>query len=99
MNQPDPVADAITCLIADDHEVVREGLRLALSRARNVRFVREATDGESACVLAPRPRPRRRTVDLGCQRAASDQAREAFGLSARPSAGLNRPAAGSTKNR
>ena len=32
MNKPDPVADAINCLIADDHEVVREGLRLALSR-------------------------------------------------------------------
>jgi len=27
------VADEITCLIADDHEVVREGLRLALSRS------------------------------------------------------------------
>jgi len=53
MNQHDPVADAITCLIADDHEVVREGLRLALSRARNVRVVGEATDGESAVVMAP----------------------------------------------
>jgi hypothetical protein len=32
----DPATDGaaeITCLIVDDHEVVREGLRLSLSRA------------------------------------------------------------------
>jgi len=27
----------ITCLIVDDHEVVREGLRLSLSRAPHIR--------------------------------------------------------------
>ena len=64
MNQPDPVADAITCLIADDHEVVREGLRLALSRAKNVRVVGEATDGESAVVMAQRRRPDVVMMDL-----------------------------------
>jgi DNA-binding NarL/FixJ family response regulator len=47
----------ITCLIADDHEVVREGLRLALSRAPHVRVVGEAADGEAAVVLAERRRP------------------------------------------
>ena len=35
----------ITCLIVDDHEVVREGLRLSLSRAPHIRVVGEAADG------------------------------------------------------
>jgi DNA-binding NarL/FixJ family response regulator len=47
----------ITCLIVDDHEVVREGLRLSLSRASNIRIVGEASDGESAVALAERRRP------------------------------------------
>ena len=47
----------ITCLIVDDHEVVREGLRLSLSRASHVRVVGEAPDGETAVALAERRRP------------------------------------------
>ena len=47
----------ITCLIADDHEVVREGLRLSLSRAPHIRVVGEAADGETAVALAERRRP------------------------------------------
>src|SRR5512132_2074413 len=47
----------ITCLIVDDHEVVREGLRLSLSRAPHIRVVGEASDGESAIALAERRRP------------------------------------------
>ena len=47
----------ITCLIVDDHEVVREGLRLSLSRSTNIRVVGEAADGESAVALAERRRP------------------------------------------
>ena len=47
----------ITCLIVDDHEVVREGLRLSLSRAPNIRVIGEASDGESAVALAERRRP------------------------------------------
>ena len=50
-------ANEITCLIVDDHEVVREGLRLSLSRASNIRVVGEASDGESAIALAERRRP------------------------------------------
>ena len=49
--------DEITCLIADDHEVVREGLRLSLSRAPHIRVIGEASDGESAISLAERRRP------------------------------------------
>jgi DNA-binding NarL/FixJ family response regulator len=51
------VPGEITCLIADDHEVVREGLRLSLSRAPHIRVVGEASDGASAVALAERRRP------------------------------------------
>src|SRR5687767_7887187 len=47
----------ITCLIADDHEVVREGLRLSLSRSPQIRVVGEASDGASAVAVAERRRP------------------------------------------
>ena len=47
----------ITCLIVDDHEVVREGLRLSLSRSSHIRVIGEASDGESAVTLAERRRP------------------------------------------
>jgi DNA-binding NarL/FixJ family response regulator len=47
----------ITCLIVDDHEVVREGLRLSLSRAPHSRVIGEAGDGETAIALAERRRP------------------------------------------
>ena len=49
--------EEITCLIVDDHEVVREGLRLSLSRAPHIRVVGEASDGASAVALAERLRP------------------------------------------
>jgi DNA-binding NarL/FixJ family response regulator len=52
------VADSeITALIVDDHEVVREGLRLSLSRAPHIRVIGEAADGEAAVELAERRRP------------------------------------------
>jgi len=52
------VADAeITTLIVDDHEVVREGLRLSLSRAPHIRVIGEAADGEAAVELAERRKP------------------------------------------
>src|SRR5205814_5314801 len=47
----------ITCLIVDDHEVVREGLRLSLSRSPHIRVVGEAGDGQGAIDLAERRRP------------------------------------------
>jgi len=44
-------------LIVDDHEVVREGLRLSLSRSPHIRVVGEAADGRAAIDLAERRRP------------------------------------------
>ena len=49
--------DEITTLIVDDHEVVREGLRLSLSRAPHIRIVGEAADGASAIEAATTLRP------------------------------------------
>jgi DNA-binding NarL/FixJ family response regulator len=51
------MSSEITCLIADDHEVVREGLRLSLSRSPEIRVVGEASDGASAVAVAERRRP------------------------------------------
>lgn len=56
--------EAITCLIADDHEVVREGLRLALQRSDRVRVIGEAADGEAAVAVAGRRRPDLVMMDL-----------------------------------
>ena len=60
----DPVQEEITCLIVDDHEVVREGLRLSLSRAPNIRVVGEAADGAAAVSLAERRRPKVVIMDV-----------------------------------
>src|SRR5829696_5687646 len=49
--------EVITCLIVDDHEVVREGLRLSLSRASHIRVIGEASDGAAAVALVERRRP------------------------------------------
>ncbi len=54
----------ITVLLADDHEVVREGLRLALLRSSHIRVVGEATDGETAVSLTERRLPDVVVMDL-----------------------------------
>ena len=58
------MADEITCLIVDDHEVVREGLRLALSRSPRIRVIGEASDGKSAVTLTERRKPDVVIMDL-----------------------------------
>ena len=58
------MADEISVLIVDDHEVVREGLRLSLLRSPQIRVVGEAPDGESAIALADRRRPDVIIMDL-----------------------------------
>ena len=54
----------ITCLIVDDHEVVREGLRLSLSRSARVRVIGEAPDGASAVELTKRRKPNVVVMDV-----------------------------------
>jgi DNA-binding NarL/FixJ family response regulator len=51
-------------LIVDDHEVVREGLRLSLSRSENIRVVGEAADGQAAVTLAKRRKPNVVVLDV-----------------------------------
>jgi DNA-binding NarL/FixJ family response regulator len=58
------MAEEITVLIVDDHEVVREGLRLSLSRSPLIRIVGEASDGASAVSLVPRRRPNVVSMDV-----------------------------------
>jgi DNA-binding NarL/FixJ family response regulator len=49
--------EEISVLIVDDHEVVREGLRLSLSRASHIRVIGEAADGAAAIGLVERRKP------------------------------------------
>src|SRR5712691_9433447 len=58
------MSDEITCLIVDDHEVVREGVRLSLSRCPHIRVVGEASDGESAISLVERRKPNVVLMDI-----------------------------------
>jgi len=58
------VTPEITVLLADDHEVVREGLRLALLRSPHIRVVGEAADGETAVSLTERRLPDVIVMDL-----------------------------------
>ena len=56
--------DEITCLIVDDHEVVREGLRLSLSRESHIRVIGEASEGAAAVALVERRRPKVVIMDV-----------------------------------
>ena len=47
----------ITVLLADDHTVVREGLRLVLEVEKDIRVVAEARNGREAVELAKKLRP------------------------------------------
>jgi DNA-binding NarL/FixJ family response regulator len=53
----EPATGEISVLIVDDHEVVREGLRLSLSRAPHIWVIGEAGDGETALALVQRRNP------------------------------------------
>ncbi|WP_426507419.1 response regulator [Dactylosporangium sp. McL0621] len=54
----------IKVLIADDHPIVREGLRLVLERRGDLEVVGEAADGRAAIQLATQFRPDVAIVDL-----------------------------------
>ncbi|HMN99715.1 MAG TPA: response regulator transcription factor [Miltoncostaeaceae bacterium] len=47
----------ISCLVADDHAIVREGLRRVLSQASDMLVVGEAPSGEAALELVAKRRP------------------------------------------
>ncbi|OYY93995.1 MAG: hypothetical protein B7Y41_08645 [Hydrogenophilales bacterium 28-61-23] len=59
------MAGKITILIADDHELVREGMRMLLSREADFELVGEAADGIAAMHLAQKLNPQILVLDLG----------------------------------
>ena len=59
-------------LIADDHGIVRSGLRLLLERQPDIEVVAEAADGAEARELAIRERPDLAILDV--QDAEADRA-------------------------
>jgi DNA-binding NarL/FixJ family response regulator len=58
------MADTIHVMLADDHAVVREGLRVFLELQEGIEVVGEAADGEEALALAQRLRPDVILMDL-----------------------------------
>lgn len=60
------MTDPIRVLIADDHLIVREGLRLILETADGIELVGEATDGAEAVRLAKELQPDVILMDLEC---------------------------------
>ncbi|MFQ5883091.1 MAG: response regulator [Candidatus Methylomirabilales bacterium] len=54
----------IRVLLADDHAIVREGLRALLARERDIQVVAEAGDGREAVRLAQETRPDVAALDL-----------------------------------
>jgi DNA-binding NarL/FixJ family response regulator len=62
------VTERLKILIADDHPIVRDGLRLVLTRRDDLDVVAEAADGREAVDLATRFRPDVAVVDLDMPR-------------------------------
>ena len=54
----------ITIVLADDHQVVRHGLRVLLESEANFRIVGEASDGLEAVELAEKQQPDVLVLDL-----------------------------------
>src|ERR671920_416354 len=57
-------ADAVRVLIADDHGIVRSGLRMLLERQDDIEVIAEAEDGASARDTAIRERPDLAILDV-----------------------------------
>jgi two-component system, NarL family, response regulator NreC len=58
------VDDVISVVLADDHAVVRSGVRQFLGTAKDIRVVGEAADGREAVALATRLRPNVLVMDV-----------------------------------
>ena len=56
--------DVIRVLLADDHVVVRAGLKAVLGAARDIQVIGEASNGEEAVAMAERLKPHVVVMDL-----------------------------------
>lgn len=65
---PRAADDAITTILADDHTLVREGMRCLLEGEPDIRVVGEADDGHRAIALAAKLRPHVILMDIGMPR-------------------------------
>jgi DNA-binding NarL/FixJ family response regulator len=61
---------AIRVLLADDHAVVRAGIRQFLDQAGDLTVVAEAEDGETACALISRHQPDVAVLDIQMPKAS-----------------------------
>jgi DNA-binding NarL/FixJ family response regulator len=66
----------IRVIVADDHHLVREGIRALLERADDIEVVGEAADGQEAVELAQRLAPDVLVMDIAMPRLDGTQATE-----------------------
>jgi DNA-binding NarL/FixJ family response regulator len=69
----------ISVLIADDHGIVRSGLRMLLERQSDIRVIGEAEDGVEALELAQAERPDVAVLDVSMPRMTGIQAAREIG--------------------
>jgi DNA-binding NarL/FixJ family response regulator len=63
-NSKDKMSDEITIIIADDHPIVRQGLRQTIEEDKRLRVVAEASDGEKAVAAVAAHSPRVTILDI-----------------------------------
>jgi len=67
-------AQAIRVIVADDHHLVRQGIRALLEKADDIEVVAEATDGQEAVELVERLAPDVLVIDVAMPRLSGSQA-------------------------